>query len=94
MEIRQEDPGSPAIADLLARHVQEASANTPTRNAHVLDADRLRTLDLSFWAAWDAETLLGFVALKELTPRHGELNRCAPRRSRCGVASDARCSTT
>jgi putative acetyltransferase len=40
------------------------------------------------WSAWQAESLLGLAALKELDPGHGELKsmRTAPQHLRRGVA--------
>lgn len=52
-----------------------------------LDASGLSSPDISFWTAWDSEQLLGFGALKQLAPDHGEVKsmRAAPTARRTGV---------
>ncbi|WP_425229314.1 GNAT family N-acetyltransferase [Sphingomonas sp.] len=73
MEIREDDPGSSALAELLAQHVAFGRAHTPPENTHVLVPDRLRDPAITFWTAWEGETLLGMVALKQIAPDHAEV---------------------
>ena len=56
---------------------------------HALDLSGLRSADVTFWAAWDESDLLGFGALKELDPAHGEVKsmRTASAHLGKGVAS-------
>jgi putative acetyltransferase len=53
-----------------------------------MDVERLRRPDVSFWSAWEGETLLGCAALRELDATHGELKsmRTAPAARGRGVA--------
>ena len=88
MEIRQDDPTAPALAALLAAHVAFGRAHTPPGNAHVLEPAALRDDAISFWTAWEGDTLLGMVALKALDAGHGEIKsmRTATPALRRGVA--------
>ena len=88
IEIRRDDPASPALAALLALHVAGARAHTPPENAHVLDAGGLADPAITFWSAWLDGDLAGMAALRELAPDHGELKsmRTAPAALRRGVA--------
>lgn len=87
MDIRQDDPTSPAVADLLAMHVAFGRAHTPAENAHVLDSSGLTAPGITFWTIWDDGQLAGFGALKEFDPTHGEVKsmRTAPTHLRKGV---------
>lgn len=42
-------------------------------HAFALDASGLSAPGVTFWTAWDGETLAGFGALKQLDPAHGEV---------------------
>lgn len=53
------------------------ASQSPPESVHALDLDQLRQPDIRFWSAWtssdaDAE-LMGCIALRELTPTHGEI---------------------
>jgi putative acetyltransferase len=72
MEIRQDDPTAPHVADLLAHHLRELQA-VMAEHAFALDASGLSAASVTFWTAWDGETLAGFGALKQLDPAHGEV---------------------
>jgi putative acetyltransferase len=56
-------------------------------NAFALDASGLSAASVTFWTAWNGETLLGFGALKELDTTHGEVKsmRAAPAARGTGV---------
>ena len=49
-------------------------------HAFALDASGLSSPDVTFWTAWDGQTLAGFAALKRLGPEHAEVKsmRAAP----------------
>lgn len=87
--IRREDPADARIAGLLTEHLMRARAETAAGSAHALDIAQLQAADVSFFAAWDAQVLLGVGALKQLGPGHGELKSMytAPAARRRGVAS-------
>lgn len=48
-------------------------ALSPRASVHALDLDKLRRPDITFWSAWNGKVLLGCGALKELSPKHGEI---------------------
>lgn len=72
MEIRQDDPAAPHVADLLAHHLRELQ-DVMAEHAFALDASGLSAPNITFWTAWNEETLAGFGALKQLSPSHGEV---------------------
>jgi putative acetyltransferase len=63
----------PRVQALLERHVTTARAETARGSAHALDIDALKSPDITFWSAWNGETLLGVGALKRLSAAHGEI---------------------
>jgi putative acetyltransferase len=73
MNIEIDDLSRPVVHDLLREHLAHMYELSPPDTVFALDLDRLRSPDITFWTAWDGETLLGCGALKELTPRHGEI---------------------
>lgn len=73
MQIIAGDFSDSRIIDLLQTHYVAARAASPPCSAHALDLAALRAADVSFWAAWDGEMLLGVGALKQLSSEHGEL---------------------
>ena len=86
MEIRQDDPAAPYVADLLAHHLAELRGQMADF-AFALDAGGLAAPDVTFWTAWRDGALVGFVALKRLDSRHGEVKsmRAAPSARGTGV---------
>lgn len=87
IELREGGLDDPAVRALVAHHRAEAHASTPAANAHAMDSDGLRHPDISFWTAWDGDTLLGFAALRRLSTDHADLKsmRTAPDQLRKGV---------
>jgi putative acetyltransferase len=73
MNIEIDDLSRPAVHDLLREHLANMYELSPPETVFALDLDRLRAPDITFWTAWDGDSLLGCGALKELTPRHGEI---------------------
>src|SRR3954468_8434386 len=73
MRIVPGDLNDPRVVGLLRIHLTSARAETAPGSAHALDLAGLRSPDISFWAVWDGETLLGFGALKRLSANHGEV---------------------
>ncbi len=86
MHIRRDDPAAPYVAALLAHHLTELRGNM-AEFAFALDATGLAAPEVTFWTAWRGETLIGFVALKQLDSDHGELKsmRAAPEARGTGV---------
>jgi putative acetyltransferase len=61
------------VVAMLKFHFDTNIAVTPPGSAHVFDVLRLKAPDVSFWSAWDGETLMGTGALKRMDARHGEV---------------------
>jgi putative acetyltransferase len=77
------------VKALLTRHLEGMHASSPPGHVFALAWAQLQTPDISFYALWDGEDLLGFGALKELEPRAGEIKsmRTADAHLRKGVAA-------
>ncbi|MGN6376693.1 MAG: GNAT family N-acetyltransferase [Sphingomonas sp.] len=88
IEIRAGGLDDPRVEALVRHHREEARATTPAHNAHSLDTSGLRDPAVSFFSAWDGDTLVGIGAIKQLDPGHAELKsmRTAPEHLRRGVA--------
>jgi putative acetyltransferase len=89
MEIRVDDPRTPEIARLLREHLEAMACQSPPESAHALDIEALCAPEVTFWAAWAGDELVGCGALLELDSRHGEIKsmRTASAHLRKGVAS-------
>src|SRR4051794_21659886 len=66
-------PRRPARGRPAARPPDQRSRRDAPGSAHALDLAGLRSPDISLWAVWDGETLLGFGALKRLSANDGEV---------------------
>jgi putative acetyltransferase len=77
------------VLDLLRLHLAGMEDESPPESVHALGADALRGEDIAFWCVRDGDDLLGFGALKELDPAHGEIKsmRTAPGHLRRGVGA-------
>ncbi len=86
MEIQRDDPTAAHVAPLLAHHLAELRGHMADF-AFALDATGLAVPEVTFWTAWRDDTLVGFVALKQLDARHGEVKsmRAAPAARNTGV---------
>jgi putative acetyltransferase len=87
--IKPGDFGDERVKALLTRHLEGMHANSPPGHVFALDWSGLQRPEISFYALWDGEDLLGFGALKELEPRAGEIKsmRTADAHLRKGVAA-------
>jgi putative acetyltransferase len=72
-EIKLDDLSSPAIAELLDEHLHDMYEQSPPGSVHALDSEDLKKPEITFWAVWDGEALVGCGALKELDAEHGEI---------------------
>jgi putative acetyltransferase len=63
----------PRVIELLHTHLNRARAETAPGSAHALDLSGLRATEVTFWSAWEDETLVGVGALKRLSADHGEV---------------------
>jgi putative acetyltransferase len=88
LEVRRDDLTGGAIRALLLQHLEDMHALSPPESVHALDIDALRQPDVTFWTVWQRDELLGCGALRELTPRHGEVKsmRTVPAQRRRGAA--------
>ncbi len=89
MNIRQEDPRKAPIAALLAEHLEDMARHSPPESIHALDLDALTRPNITFYAAWDGDDLLGCGALAELDATHGEIKsmRTSMQHRRRGIAA-------
>jgi putative acetyltransferase len=63
----------PRVRALLEHHARTARAQTAAGSAHALDLSGLKAADMTFWSAWDGDTVVGVGALKQLSASHGEI---------------------
>lgn len=79
----------PQVAALLQAHLDEMHRISPPESVHALDLSRLRAPDITFWSAYQGDTLLGCAALRALDAAHGEVKsmRTTPQARRRGVAA-------
>ncbi|WP_298576726.1 GNAT family N-acetyltransferase [uncultured Luteimonas sp.] len=79
----------PQVAALLQAHLDEMHRISPPESVHALDLSRLRAADITFWSAYQGDTLLGCAALRALDAAHGEVKsmRTTPQARRRGVAA-------
>lgn len=63
----------PRVIELLHVHLLRARAETAPGSAHALDLSGLRSPDVTFWSAWEGDSLAGVGALKQLSADHGEV---------------------
>ena len=89
LEIRLDDLQGEAIIALLNEHLRSMERVSPPESCHALDLPGLRQPEITFWTIWRRDELAGCGALKELSPRHGEIKsmRTANGFQRKGVAS-------
>jgi putative acetyltransferase len=73
MRITSGDLNDPRVIDMLRYHLATARAQTAPGSAHALDLAGLQSPDITFWTAWDGETLVAVGALKQLSADHGEV---------------------
>ena len=87
--IKAADFDDARVKALLVRHLEGMHANSPQGHVFALDWSGLQKPEISFYALWEGEELLGFGALKELQSRAGEIKsmRTADAHLRKGVAA-------
>ena len=87
MEIRLDDLSGPEIRALLQEHLRNMHELSPPESVHAMDIAKLRQPDVTFWTVWSGNELLGCGALRELSPKHGEIKsmRTALMRRRSGA---------
>jgi putative acetyltransferase len=87
--VRLADFDDARVKALLTRHLEGMHANSPAGHVFALDWSGLQQPEISFYALWEGDELLGFGALKELDARSGEVKsmRTADAHLRKGVAA-------
>ncbi|GHG60149.1 hypothetical protein GCM10010919_03360 [Alishewanella longhuensis] len=73
MQIIRDPLESPAVIALLEAHLADMYATSPPESVHALDISKLKAPDVNFWTLWQADSLLGCVALKQHSPTIGEI---------------------
>lgn len=68
-----DDPRSPDVAALLARHLRFSLAQTPAEYSFALDQDGLAGEAVTLFSFRERGTLLGIGAIKQLDPRSAEI---------------------
>lgn len=66
MEIRIDDLQGAPIQALLREHLASMHEHSPPESVHALDLEALRHTSITFWTAWDGDSLMGCGALKQL----------------------------
>lgn len=61
------------VIAMLKFHFDTNIAVTPAGSAHVFDVSRLKAPDVSFWSAWQDETVMATGALKRMDVDNGEV---------------------
>lgn len=80
-DIRPGDLDAHEVRELLAEHLREMHSISPPESVHALPVEGLRAPDITFWTIWSGELLVGCGALKELSPREGEIKSMRTARS-------------
>lgn len=73
LRIEKDDLTRQPVLDLLREHLANMHELSPPDSVFAFDAARLRVPDVTFWTAWDGDTLLGCGALKALAAGEGEI---------------------
>lgn len=73
MEIRLDDLSDPEIVSFLEDHIRDMKSISPPGSKHALDIEGLRKPDITFWAVWSNDQLIGCGAIKELSTDHAEI---------------------
>lgn len=89
MHIKLDDLQSSEVAGLLQLYLDDMAKHSPPESVHALDLDELRQSHVSFWTAWENNSLAGCGALSKLDQSHGEIKsmRTANNFLRRGVAA-------
>lgn len=89
MVIKPVDFEDDRVKALLTRHLEGMHAHTPKGHVFALNWSGLQTPEISFYALWEGDELLGVGALRELDSTSGEIKsmRTADAHLRRGVAA-------
>jgi putative acetyltransferase len=89
MRIVAGDFDDPRVIALLRQHLEGMHASSPPGHVFALDLSGLKAPGISFYTAWEGDSLLGMGALKELDAASAEIKsmRTDPAHLRKGVGS-------
>lgn len=87
--IRPDDLSHSAVQALLSEHLEDMYATSPPESVHALDLDALRAPDITFFSAWEGDTLLGCGALRDLGEGHLEIKSMRAARDQRGRGTGA-----
>ncbi|WP_099223787.1 GNAT family N-acetyltransferase [Listeria costaricensis] len=73
MKIVEADFTNQAFLELIREHLADMYATSPLESVHALGVESLQAEDVTAWMALDGTKVVGCVAMKELSPFHGEL---------------------
>jgi putative acetyltransferase len=73
LRIELDDLTRPQVLALLEEHLRNMYELSPPDQVFAFDASKLRSPGVTFWTAWNGESLLGCAALKELSTTEGEI---------------------
>lgn len=73
LQIREDDLTGQAIANLIQEHLNLMCEVTPAATMYSLDLGSLRSPEITFWSAWQNNTLYGCGALKAIDASSGEI---------------------
>ncbi|MET1256894.1 GNAT family N-acetyltransferase [Aliikangiella maris] len=87
--IAQDDLSDGKIIELLQAHLNEMQQYSPPESIHALDKAAMHSADITFWGARYQNQLIGCGALKQLSPKAGEIKsmKTNPNFLRCGVGA-------
>lgn len=90
MEIKVDNLTDIRTQELINSHLTGMAEISPVESIHALNVAALKQDNITFYSAWDINDIMGCGALKELTPKHGEVKsmRTAETHLRKGVARE------
>ena len=73
LRIELDDLSRAPVLSLLEEHLRNMYELSPPEQVFAFDASKLKAPGVTFWTAWNGQSLLGCAALKELSPTEGEI---------------------
>jgi putative acetyltransferase len=73
LRIELDDLSRIAVLGLLEEHLRNMYELSPPDKVFAFDASKLKAPGVTFWTAWNADSLLGCAALKEISSTEGEI---------------------
>ena len=73
LRIELDDLSRAPVLALLEEHLRNMYELSPPDKVFAFDASKLKAPGVTFWTAWNGESLLGCAALKEISSTEGEI---------------------